>query len=194
MIMMCLFHNDVFVPQNIELLNSSEPEIKSLTTFLEKNGSVIRAGLKYLEEFCESGFDDALAKVGFALEVVPDDEWNEYKDDPTETSEEEHTVRVKESYFHDNLGFCDFQDRYGWAFHELVHAVIFSGNMPAEFMGIDSPFRYPMNTDEIYAFGFQLKNIYRTRKYQCLMDYYVDRPGHEEFPEIFNVLLKRINS
>lgn len=79
----------------------------AVTKFLEKNGSVIRAGLKYLEEFYESSFEDTLAKVGFNLEVVPDDEWNEYKDDPTETSKEEHTVRVKESYFHNNPGICD---------------------------------------------------------------------------------------
>ncbi len=180
---------DDFGNENV-IVNESEiePGIEFLEKFLRKNRDTIRAGLKYLKGLVRSNLIKTLEQFGFELEVVPDDEWNEYKDDPTEVSEDDRTLRVKWSYY--RAQFCNFQDRYGWPFHEMVHAAIFSGNMPSEFMDIDSPFRYPMNTDEIYAFGFQLAHIYGTRKYQRLLDYYAGRPGHEEFPEIFDIFVR----
>ena len=172
--------------------SEDEPDVSSLSRLLMKNRGVIRAGLKFLERFSELNLVDALNEVGFTLDIVPDDEWTEGKVEPTEASEEDRTIRVRRSYYESNPGFCEFHDRYGWSFHEMVHAVIFSGNMPDDFMQIDSPFRYPMNTDEIYAFGFQLMQIYGSKTYDRLMTHYANKPGAEEFPEIFETFAKEI--
>ena len=79
------------------------------------------------------GFEGALHKVGYSLEVVPDNEWSKWKTDPTETSSGEDgnsVVRIKQSYLDENPGFMQFKDECGWSFHEMVHAIVFSGNLP----------------------------------------------------------------
>ena len=171
-----------------------EPTVEEVSKFLTENRDTILEGLDYLEQFYNLGLEGALKEVGFRLDVVPDNKWNPHKHDPTETSEDEHTVRIKQSYLEANPNFCNFQDEYGWALHEMVHAVIFSGNMPSKFLNINSPFWYPMNTHEIYAFGFQLKHIYGTDIYKNLLDNYREFPGCEDFENLFEAFAKTVLS
>jgi hypothetical protein len=170
-----------------------DPTPENVQKFLEENKEVIIAGLDYLEGFLKIGLERALKKIGFTITVVPDEEWMEGKSDPTETSEDGKTIRIRKSYLDANPKFMQFEDECGWSFHEMTHAIIFSGNMPSKFTGINSPFWYPMNTDEIYAFGFQLKHIYGTKMYDGLKSYYGHK-GYDDFIELFELFRKTVLS
>lgn len=133
---------------NIEKSNAS-----SIEKFLNKNREMIINGINFLEAKMHKGFKIGLKEIGFTVKIVPDNEWSQYKNDPTETSKDNKCIRIKESYFKKNPNFFNFDDEYGWSLHEFGHAIIFAGKMN-KFLSINSPFGYPLNTDEIYTFGF----------------------------------------
>ena len=68
-----------------------------------------------------------------------------------------------------------YGDKCGWAYHELVHVAIFSGNFPQSFLALESPFEYPLNTDEIYCYGYQIKHLMQDGKNGNLMRFAIGK-------------------
>jgi hypothetical protein len=101
--------------------------------------------------------------------IVPDEDWTPSKWFPTESSEENRETRFIRSYIDKNPTTFSYGDRFGWAYHELVHVAIFSGRMPERFMALESPFEYPLNRDEIYCYGYQMKHLIQDSKNGNLM-------------------------
>lgn len=181
------YHMQLVESAGISIAEDEDTTPEKVHKFLQKHADVISKGLAWIDKnFKNLDLDEALQKVGFSLQIVPDSEWMEYKTDPTETSEDTHVVRVKESYLNDNPDFTRFRDECGWAYHELVHSIVFSGKMPKEFLDIYSPFGYPMNTDEIYAFGFQAKKS-TANQWKNTLQYYFDK-GYDDFAEMLGML------
>jgi len=163
--------------QESRILNESEIDVNEenlpkVFKFLDDNAETILEGMEFIEgNYFKLGFDKGLEKMGFELVVKPGSHFNEYKTDPTQTSSEEKNVQITQKYLEENPKFREFEDEFGWSYHEFVHALIFSGSFPKRFLDIDSPFGYPLNTDEIYTFGFQLRHIADTKAYRNLMKY-----------------------
>lgn len=161
----------------------------NLREFLNANSYLINEGLNFIDKFCDrNSFIDSLRKVNFDLIVVPDHKWPVLKLGQTQSSFDNKNVQIKKSYFDENPLFTKYIDKYNWAYHEFVHALIFSGNFPKNFLNINSPFHYPMNTDEIYAFGFQIKNMKNKEEFDNLLSFY-DNCWNDSFISLKNIVI-----
>ena len=150
--------------------NSSDIE-----SFLLRNRDAILDGIDYIDRnFYRDDFLTSLDLVGWKCVIVPDSEWCEGKLYPTESSKDCREVRIVSSYARRNSRMCGFWDSDGWSFHELAHAVIFSGLLPQKFLDIGSPFSYPLNVDEIYCFGYQIREMLNDGTFGNLMKFYSD--------------------
>lgn len=145
-------------------------ENKIVSDFLMEWKPLILEGIDYIDNnVFKPNFLMALDAMKWKCVIVPDSEWTPSKWFPTETSSESRETRVLSSYISKNPMMFEYGDKYGWAYHELVHAAIFSGNFPSRFLAIKSPFEYPLNTDEIYCYGYQIKHLMESRKNGNLM-------------------------
>lgn len=125
--------------------------------FLSENRNLILAGLEHIDcNIFKPNMIHALNELGYKVVIVPDEDWRPSKWFPTETSPCNREVRILHSYISRNPSMLGYADQCGWAFHELVHAAIFSGNLPEKFLSIESAFEYPLNIDEIYCYGYQV--------------------------------------
>ena len=134
---------------------------KAERMFLLERKSLILEGLDYIDsEIYRPNFLEALDSMGWRCVIVPDEEWCPSKHFPTETSADQKETRILQSYLQRNPNMFGYLDSCGWAYHELVHAAIFSGRFPYEFLKrVSSPFDYPLNTDEVFCYGYQLKKL-----------------------------------
>lgn len=147
-----------------------ENEIEK-TQFLLDNRKTIIDGLDYIDaNVFHPNFLTALEQLSWRCVIVPDEEWTVGKVMPTESSKEDGEVGVLNSYLKRNPRMFGYGDRYGWAWHELVHAAIFSGRFPSRFIEqLDSQFEYPLNTDEIYCYGYQMRHLAESRQMGSLI-------------------------
>lgn len=142
-----------------------------MKNFLESNRYLIREGIDYIDKhFYKDDFLSAIGNIGWKCVIVPDSEWCKGKLYPTETSREYKEIRILNSYARSNPGTCGFWDEQGWTFHELVHAIIFSNLLPKKYLDLNSPFGYPLNTDEIYCFGYQIREMSYDGTYPNLLN------------------------
>ena len=143
--------------------------------FLIKNRNTILDGIDYIDKnYYKHDFLTSLNAIGWKCVIVPDSEWCEGKVYPTESSKEHREVRIRDSYVRGNFRLCGFWDLEGWTFHELAHSVIFSNLLPRKYLDINSPFDYPLNTDEIYCFGYQIREMLNDGTYGNLTRFYKD--------------------
>ena len=140
--------------------------------FLRAQRRLVVDGLDHIEtNFGKSDLLTTLYSLGWGFVIVPDERWPVGKTYPTEASKECKEVRVLSSYIKRNPNFVEYGDEFGWAAHELVHVLIFTGNLLSRFR-FESPFEYPLNTDEIFCFGYQIRLLLRDGKYDNLMKFY----------------------
>ena len=141
-----------------------------ITAYLLDKKPLILEGIEYIDEnVFKPNYLVALDALKWKCVVVPDSEWTSSKWFPTETSVADRETRILSSYISRNPTMFGYSDKYGWAYHELVHAAIYSGNFPKRFLSIDSPIEYPLNTEEIYCYGFQMKHLMQDKKNGNLM-------------------------
>ncbi len=154
-------------------------EDKIIAEFLLDKKPLILKGLDYIDQnVFKPNFLNALSDMKWKCVIVPDSEWTPSKWFPTETSNYYRETRIINSYISRNPNMLGYGDKCGWAYHELVHAAIFSGHFPSVFLGIDSPFEYPLNTDEIYCYGYQMKHLIQDKKNGNLMRFAIGKiPG-----------------
>lgn len=151
-----------------------------MKNFLTDNRSLILDGIDYIDKhFYKDDFLTAIGDIGWKCVIVPDSEWCSGKLYPTETSKADKEVRILNSYARSNPRTCGFWDMQGWTFHELVHAVIFSNLLPQKYLDINSPFDYPLTTDEIYCFGYQIREMLNDGTYGNLKRFF-----RKHMPEI----------
>lgn len=151
-------------------------ENDDISRFLLDRRTMILEGLEYIDKnVFKPNFLTAMKDMNWKCVVVPDEEWSPSKFFPTETSKEDREVRILSSYIGKNPTMFGYSDKYGWAWHELVHVAIFSGNFPSRFMHLDSPFGYPLNTDEIYCYGYQIKHLIQDNKNGNLMRFAIGK-------------------
>ena len=144
--------------------------------FLCGNRNLLLEGFEHIDQnIFKPNMIYALNGLGYKFIIVPDEEWTPSKWFPTETSEQDREVRVLYSYISKNTGMLGYSDRCGWAFHELVHATIFSGRFPEKFMSLVSPYEYPLNTDEIYCYGYQIWKMAQVGKLKDFMKFVVKK-------------------
>ena len=159
--------------------------------FLKQRKSLIFDGFDHMETtIFKPNMLHALSELGYRVVILPDEEWTPSKWFPTETSKEDREVRILHSYISKNTGMLGYSDQCGWAFHELVHATIFSGRFPEKFMSLNSPFEYPLNTDEIYCYGYQIWKMDKLGRLKDFMKFVV-----KKIPNIgrdLNLLVKSI--
>ena len=149
---------------------------KIIAEFLLDKKPLILEGLEYIDNnVFRPNFLTALEEMKWKCVIVPDSEWTPSKWFPTETSKEDREVRILYSYISKNTEMLGYSDRCGWAFHELVHATIFSGRFPDKFMSLNSPFEYPLNTDEIYCYGYQIWKMDRLGRLKDFMKFVVNK-------------------
>ena len=140
--------------------------------YLRLHKRLVVDGVDYIEtRFRKSDFLTTLSNLGWGCVIVPDERWPVGKVYPTETSKDCREVRVLDSYVKSNPCFMEYGDECGWANHELVHTLMFAGNLPSKFRFV-SPFEYPLNSDEIFCFGYQIRHLLRDGKYDNLMKFY----------------------
>lgn len=156
-----------------------EKDYDTATGFLLENRSHILEGLEYIDQHVFNlNFLTALSDMNWKCVIVPDSEWEPRKLFPTETSFSDRETRILGSYIARNPAMFSYADRYGWAWHELVHAAIFSGNFPRKYLKIDSPFDYPLNTDEIYCYGYQMKHLMEEKRNGSLIRFALGKVPH----------------
>lgn len=144
--------------------------------FIEDNKSSFQEGLDgLLSKYKTENLLTALSEIGWRCQIIPDDSWRKGKLDPTETSKEEQIVRIKSAYFFANPDFFAFEDKCGWGYHEFAHAIISREGPNSRFLKIESPFYYPLNTEEIYCFGYQIKHLLKKGWYHNLIEEYENR-------------------
>ena len=149
---------------------------KIIAEFLLDKKSLILKGLEYIDKnVFKPNYLMALTALKWKCVIVPDSEWTPSKWFPTETSFSGRETRILSSYMSKNPTIVGYGDKCGWAYHELVHAAIFSGNFPSVFLEIESPFEYPLNTDEIYCYGYQMKHLIETKKNGNLMRFAIEK-------------------
>jgi hypothetical protein len=146
------------------------------TEFLSDRRSLILDGIEYIEDnVFRQNFLTAMEEMKWKCVIVPDSDWIPSKFFPTETSEDSRETRIIKSYISKNPSMFGYSDKYGWAYHELVHVAIFSGNFPQRFLALESPFEYPLNTDEIYCYGYQIKHLMQDGKNGNLMRFAIGK-------------------
>lgn len=151
-----------------------------MKNFLTDNRSLVLDGINHIDlNYFKDDFLSSLDGIGYRCVIVPDSEWCEGKLYPTETSSEDKEVRILNSYMRKNPRMCGFWDEQGWTFHELAHGVIFSGLLPQKYLDINSPFDYPLTTDEIYCFGYQIREMLNDGTYGNLKRFF-----RKHMPEI----------
>ena len=151
-------------------------ENDDISRFLLDRRTMILDGLEYIDKnVFKPNFLTAMKDMKWKCVVVPDEEWSPSKFFPTETSEDDREVRILSSYIGKNPTMFGYSDKYGWAYHELVHAAIFSGNFPRRFLALESPFGYPLTTDEIYCYGYQIKHLIQDNKNGNLMRFAIGK-------------------
>jgi len=147
-----------------------------ITAYLLDKKPLILEGIEYIDDnVFKPNYLVALDVLKWKCVVVPDSEWTPSKWFPTETSVADRETRILSSYISRNPTMFGYGDKYGWAYHELVHAAIYSGNFPKRFLGIDSPIEYPLNTEEIYCYGFQMKHLMQDKKNGNLMRFAIGK-------------------
>ena len=140
--------------------------------YLRLHKRLVVDGIDYIDaRFRKSDFLTTLSNLGWGCVIVPDERWPVGKAYPTETSKDCREVRVLDSYVKSNPCFTEYGDEYGWANHELVHVLIFTGKLQSKFR-FESPFEYPLNSDEVFCFGYQIRHLLRDGKYDNLMKFY----------------------
>ena len=150
--------------------------VDSKLKFLDERRNMIIEGLEYVDvSIFKPNMINALSELGYRVVILPDEEWTPSKWFPTETSKEDMEVRILHSYIYKNTGMLGYSDRCGWAFHELVHATIFSGNFPERFMSLDSPYEYPLNGDELYCYGYQIWKMAQVGKLKNFVKFVVKK-------------------
>lgn len=151
-------------------------EDKIISDFLIDKKPLILYGLEYIDNnVFKPNFINALSDMKWKCVIVPDSEWTPSKWFPTETSLSARETRILSSYISRNPGMFGYDDKCGWAYHELVHAAIFSGNFPKRFLALDSQFGYPLTTDEIYCYGYQMKHLIERNKNGNLMRFAIGK-------------------
>lgn len=154
-------------------------EDKIISEFLLDKKPLILDGLEYIDKnVFKPNFINALSDLKWKCVIVPDSEWTPSKWFPTETSNYYRETRIIKSYISRNQNMFGYGDKCGWAYHELVHAAIFSGRMPKRFLALESPFEYPLNTDEIYCYGYQIKHLIQDNKNGNLMRFAIGKIPH----------------
>ena len=152
---------------------------KIIADFLIDKKPLILDGLEYIDKnVFKPNYLMALDAMNWRCVIVPDSEWTPSKWFPTETAFYDRETRILSSYISKNPGMFGYDDKYGWAYHELVHAAIFSGNFPKRFLALESPFEYPLNTDEIYCYGYQMKHLIERNKNGNLMRFAIGKIPH----------------
>ena len=152
---------------------------KIIADFLIDKKPLILDGLEYIDKnVFKPNYLMALDAMNWRCVIVPDSEWTPSKWFPTETAFYDRETRILSSYISKNPGMFGYDDKYGWAYHELVHAAIFSGNFPQRFLALESPFEYPLNTDEIYCYGYQMKYLIERSKNGNLMRFAIGKVPH----------------
>lgn len=134
-------------------------DLREVRRFLESRRGQLASGLEWLDRTMVPGLSlsQHLSSIGWTLDVVPDQMWPQGKVDPTEASGSGHCVRVKVSHLRRCPGFDLWWDSAGWPCHEWVHALIFSGRFPKSILdSVSSPFGYPLSSDEMFCFGWQM--------------------------------------
>ena len=125
-------------------------EDKIIAEFLIDKRPLILDGLEYIDKnVFKPNYLMALDALKWKCVIVPDSEWTPSKWFPTETAFYDRETRIISSYISRNPGMFGYDDKCGWAYHELVHAAIFSGNFPQRFLALESPFEYPLNTVQL---------------------------------------------
>ena len=159
--------------------------------FLDERRNMIIEGLEYIDcNIFKPNVIYALKELDYKIVIVPDEDWCPSKWFPTETSKEDREVKVLNSYISKNSGMFGYSDQCGWAFHELVHATIFSGRFPERFMALKSPFEYPLNTDEIFCYGYQIWKMAQLGKLKDFMKFVVKKVPY--VGDDLNLLVKLI--
>ena len=154
-------------------------EDKIISDFLIDKKPLILDGLEYIDKnVFKPNFINALSDMKWKCVIVPDSEWTPSKWFPTETAFYDRETRILSSYISKNPTMFSYSDKYGWAYHELVHDAIFSGNFPRRFLALESPFEYPLNTDEIYCYGYQMKRLIQGNKNGNLMRFAIGKIPH----------------
>ena len=152
---------------------------KSKSMFLEERRNIILDGCEHIDHnIFKPNMIYTLNELGFKIVVVPDKDWCPSKWFPTETSPDNREVRILQSYISINPSMLGYSDQCGWAFHEIVHATIFSGRFPDKFMSLNSPFEYPLNTDEIYCYGYQIWRMNDLGRLKDFMKFVVNKVPH----------------
>lgn len=165
--------------------------VDSKLKFLDERRNTIIEGLEHVDgSIFKPNLVHALSDIGYRVVILPDEEWTPSKWFPTETSKEDREVRVLHSYIAKNTGMLGYSDQCGWAFHELVHATIFSGHLPERFMALNSPFEYPLNTDEIYCYGYQVWKMAQLGKLKDFVKFVVKKVPY--IGNDLNLLVKSI--
>ena len=163
--------------------------------FLAEKKPIILDGLDYIEaNIFRPNYLEALENMHWKCVIVPDEEWTPSKWFPTESSEENRETRFMRSYIDKNPTTFSYGDRFGWAYHELVHAAIFSGNFPRHYLAaVESPFGYPLNTDEIFCYGYQMMKLRELNKNGGLMRFAIGKiPGLKpRLCVLINAILKQ---
>lgn len=161
---------------NVYVMNNED---KIISDFLIDKKPLILDGLEYIDKnVFKPNFINALSDMKWKCVIVPDSEWTPSKWFPTETAFYDRETRILSSYISKNPTMFIYSDKYGWAYHELVHAAIFSGNFPRRFLALESPFEYPLNTDEIYCYGYQMKRLIQGNKNGNLMRFAIGKIPH----------------
>ena len=151
-------------------------ENEDISRFLLDKRTLILDGLDYIDQnVFKPNFLNALSDMKWKCVIVPDSEWTTSKWFPTETSNYYRETRIIDSYISRNPRMFGYGDKYGWAYHELVHVAIFSGRMPERFMSLESPFDYPLNRDEIYCYSYQMKHLIQNSKNGNLMRFAIGK-------------------
>ena len=144
--------------------------------FLCGNRFMLLEGFEYIDQnIFKPNMIYALNELGYKLVIIPDEDWCPSKWFPTETSSQDREVRVIHSYISKNSGMLGYSDQCGWAFHELAHATIFSGNFPEKFMSLASPYEYPLNRDELYCYGYQIWKMAQVGKLKDFLKFVVKK-------------------
>ena len=140
---------------------------------------MIMDGLDYVDEnIFKPNMIYTLNELGYKFVIIPNEDWCPSKWFPTETSSDSREVRVIYSYISKNPSMLGYSDQCGRAFHELVHATIFSGCFPKRFLSLASPYEYPLNTDEIYCYGYQIWKMAQVGKLKDFMKFVIKKiPG-----------------
>jgi len=107
------------------------------------------------------------------IHIVKKKDWSEGKKDPTEFSDEEDAVRVRDDY--------DYKkDPTGWMRHEMIHYKLHHTTGWK-----DDEKEYPYNSTEAQAYIYQFKYL-KKKGYKN----YKDVPGFDKSAEYDNILNK----